>query len=254
MPIHDWTRVTAGTFHDMHVVWLGNLRTALNGGILPPDYYALAEQVAQDVGGPDVLTLHAPAGGGRTRRRPVQDDGEGADGGLAVETAPPQLAVHDVAAAPRAVYPRRHVVVRHATGDRPVALLEIVSPGNKDRRASVDQFVAKATVALGEGLHLQVIDLFPPGPADPAGLHAAIWADLGGRFDPPAGRPLTLAAYAAGDPVNCYVEPSAVRMTLTDLPLFLTPVRYVNVPLEATYMAAYAGVPDRWKAVIEGVA
>ena len=34
MPIHDWTRVTAGTFHDTHVVWLGNIRTALNGGIL----------------------------------------------------------------------------------------------------------------------------------------------------------------------------------------------------------------------------
>ena len=132
-------------------------------------------------------------------------------------------------------------------------MIEIVSPANKDRRASVDQFVAKATTALSEGLHLQVIDLFPPGPADPTGLHAAIWGELGRRFNPPPGRPLTLAAYVAGDPVNCHVEPSAVGMTLADLPLFLTPDWYVNVPLEATYLAAYQGVPGRWKDVIKDV-
>ena len=251
MPIHDWTRVTAGTFHDTHVTWLGHLRTALNGGILPRDYYALAEQVAPDVGGPDVLTLHAPGDVNRRRRRQPQ---AGDRGGLTVTAEPPKLSVHDVAVAPRPAYPRRRVVVRHATGDRPVALIEIVSPGNKDRRASVDQFVAKATAAIGDGLHLQVIDLFPPGPSDPAGIHAAIWAELGRDFDPPPGRPLTLAAYVADDPVGCYAEPSAVGMTLADLPLFLTPDLYVNVPLESTYMAAYDGVPDRWKDVIEGLA
>jgi hypothetical protein len=36
------------------------------------------------------------------------------------------------------------------------------------------------------------------------------------------------------------------------MPLFLTPERYVNVPLEETYLGAYEGVPQRWKRVIEG--
>jgi hypothetical protein len=38
---------------------------------------------------------------------------------------------------------------------------------------------------------------------------------------------------------------------LIDMPLLLTPERYVNLPLEKTYLAAYAGLPKRWKWVIE---
>ena len=58
MPVHDWTRVPAGIFHDFHMAWLGTLRGALNGGALPPDYYALIDQDAGEIG-PDVLTLRA---------------------------------------------------------------------------------------------------------------------------------------------------------------------------------------------------
>ena len=44
MPVHDWSRVFAGAFHDFHLAWMAELRNALNGGILPENYYALAEQ------------------------------------------------------------------------------------------------------------------------------------------------------------------------------------------------------------------
>ncbi len=50
--------------------------------------------------------------------------------------------------------------------------------------------------------------------------------------------------------MTCYVEPTAVGTSLIDMPLFLTPDRYVNVPLEKTYLAAYDGLPQRWKRVI----
>ena len=40
-----------------------------------------------------------------------------------------------------------------------------------------------------------------------------------------------------------YVEPTAVGRELLDMPLFLDPEVYVNVPLEATYQGAYRGVP-----------
>src|SRR5437764_238087 len=56
MPIHDWTRVTAGTWHAFHLSWISEIQLVLNGGILPADYYALAEQIAGPLG-PDVLTL-----------------------------------------------------------------------------------------------------------------------------------------------------------------------------------------------------
>jgi hypothetical protein len=55
MPIHDWTRVTAGIWHDFHGVWISELRTALNDGLLPSEYYALSEQIAGPRG-PEVLT------------------------------------------------------------------------------------------------------------------------------------------------------------------------------------------------------
>lgn len=56
MPVHDWTRVDAGIFHDFHNVWLGELRNVLNGGLLPAGYYAMTEQPAGKYI-TDVLTL-----------------------------------------------------------------------------------------------------------------------------------------------------------------------------------------------------
>ena len=57
MPVHDWTRVEAGVFHDLHVGWVPTIRTILNGGLLPEGYYAMAEQHAgRSIA--DVLTLH----------------------------------------------------------------------------------------------------------------------------------------------------------------------------------------------------
>ena len=70
MPTHDWSRVSAGTFHDFHGGWIVELRNALNGGILPAGYYAMAEQVAQDED-PDVLALEAvPVMGDGTTQAP----------------------------------------------------------------------------------------------------------------------------------------------------------------------------------------
>jgi hypothetical protein len=36
------------------------------------------------------------------------------------------------------------------------------------------------------------------------------------------------------------------------MPLFLPPDRYINVPLEPTYQAAYSGVPGFWRNELEG--
>ena len=56
MPIHDWTRVDAGIFHDFHHTWITEIKRVLNSGLLPPDYYALAEQIA---GGADIDAVAA---------------------------------------------------------------------------------------------------------------------------------------------------------------------------------------------------
>ena len=251
MPIHDWTRVSAGTFHDFHTAWISQLRTALNGGLLPDSYYALAEQVAGQVI-PDVLTLQDVSG---------QDIGGGSPfgkgweetGGIALADALPRTAIHDTIPESVLLTARaRRLVIRHSTGDKIVAILEIVSPGNKERQGALENFLDKVVGALDEGFHLLLIDLFPPGPYDPEGIHGALWQRLKSNFVPIPKKPLTLASYTAAAPgVNAYVEPTAVRETLLSMPLFLDTGHYVEVPLEATYLGAYEGVPKRWKRVIE---
>ena len=86
-------------------------------------------------------------------------------------------------------------------------------------------------------------------------MHGRIWEYLSGEsYQPPEGQPLTLAAYCVREPLTAYVEPLAVGTPLIVMPLFLTPEHYVNVPLEPTYVAAWRGVPERWRRVIEGQA
>jgi hypothetical protein len=46
MPIHDWTRVEAGDFHDFHQCWVVEIRNALNRGLLPPGYPEVARRIS----------------------------------------------------------------------------------------------------------------------------------------------------------------------------------------------------------------
>ncbi len=251
MPAHDWTRTTSGTFHAFHLAWIAEIQRSLNRGLLPAGYYALAEQVAGDII-PDVLTLQEQ-GDLEFGFEPFSSNGDGGTAMLAVATAPPRVSVVDsITEADRLSVRQRQLVIRHATGDRIVALIEIVSPANKERRTALTAFLDKAVGALQAGYHLLILDLLPPGPLDPRGMHGALWDELSGRpYLPPAGKPLTLAAYTAGAQMKSYAEPLAVGDALAEMPLFLDAGHYVNVPLEETYSAAWEGVPQRWRRVIE---
>ena len=119
-------------------------------------------------------------------------------------------------------------------------------------RPALRAFVAKALELLEAGIHLLLIDLFPPGPRDPQGIHSAVWSEiLDDGFQLPSDKPLTLVSYSAGPVKNAYIEPVAVGDVLPEMPLFLEPERYIAVPLEATYRAAFEAVPRRWQAVLE---
>jgi hypothetical protein len=248
MPVHDWTLVDDGIFHGFHTVWIGLLNNALNEGLLPQGYYALPEQ---HLGRPiaDVLTLHtSPAPS--TPPFPLPP----VTGGTAVAEAPPRVR-HRHTVEPAALARRRSLAIRHVSGHRLVALLEIVSPANKDRARHVADFTAKAVDALDVGVHLLVVDLFPAGTHDPHGMYGAILQRLAQSdepYDVPEDEPLTVVSYAAGPQVEVYLEHVAVGAVLPEMPLFLRPDRYVNVPLEATYQAAYRGMPAFWRDVLEG--
>ena len=251
MPVHDWTLVEAGIFHDFHVTWIPEIKRVLNGGLLPEGYYALAEQHAGRAIA-DVLTLHASPGSLEppAHPRPLPP----ATGGTVVTEAPPRVR-RRYTVEPVALARRRSLAIRHVSGHRLIALLEIVSPANKDRAQHVEDFTAKAVDALDAGVHLLVIELFPPGPYDPYGMHGAIQQRLvqsDEADDLPADERLTLASYAAGPKIEVYVEHVAIGGVLPVMPLFLRPDRYVSVPLEPTYQAAYSGMPGFWRDVLEG--
>ncbi len=144
-------------------------------------------------------------------------------------------------------------MIRHSSDDRIIALVEVLSPGNKSSRTTFQTFVNKAVAALRHGYHLLLIDLLPPGPRDPQGIHGALWTELGDdSYVAPPAKPLTLAAYSSGPrKIAYYVEPVAVGDLLTPMPLFLTASTYVLVPLEETYQAAYRGVPRHWRAILD---
>jgi hypothetical protein len=165
MPLHDWTRVEAGIFHAFHHEWIAEIARALNRGLLPADYYALPEQIAGDFG-PDVLTL--------STTHPAQST-DAPSGGIALAVAPPKVDLRMRSEARQYAARAKAVVIRHVTNHRVIAMIEVVSPGNKNSQTGLDAFVRKARGALAAGVHLLVIDLFPPGPRDPQGIHRAIW-------------------------------------------------------------------------------
>jgi hypothetical protein len=242
MPIHDWTRVDAGIFHDFHHEWISTIKRTLNSGLLPPDHYALAEQIAGGLG-PDVLTLQAPRADAPPRKN--------APTGVALATAPPPVRYRARTESDLYASKANAVVIRHASNHEVVAVVEIVSPGNKNNRHGLRSFVDKAVELLRGGIHLLILDLFPPGRRDPQGINKAIWDEIGDNdFALPPDQPLTLGAYIGYPIPEAFIEPTAVGLALKEMPLFLSPEVYVPVPLEATYQAAWEAVPAYWRGVL----
>jgi hypothetical protein len=246
MPIHDWTRVDAGIFHAFHLKWIAELDKALNSGLLPAGYYALPEQHAGS-SIPDVLTLHASPALDEPPPLPP------ATGGTLLAEAPPQVQRKQTSASVVRTR-RRTLAIRHVSQHRLVALVEVVSPANKDRPQSIADFAGKIVSALDYGVHALLVDLFPPGPHDSCGMHGAIWQRLENTEEPydlPTDDSLTVASYVASDKVDIYLGHPSVAAPLPAMPLFLRPDRYVTVPLEATYLEAYRSLPAFWRNVLE---
>jgi hypothetical protein len=213
----------------------------LNAGRLPPGYTALTDQ---QTGGPipDVLTLNrGPKGRGKVDSA----------GGVVVADAPPRSRF--VIKSEGDTYAQRanRIKIQHRHGEI-VAVIEIVSPGNKSSTNALRAFTRKAADLLWQGIHLLVIDLFPPSERDPQGIHKAIWDEVEVvPFELPPDKPLTVAAYQASPTKTAYVEPVAMGDELPDLPIFLTDFDYVAAPLEETYRASWAAFPRDFKPLLD---
>lgn len=235
MPMHDWTRVTAGIYHGFHHEWISEIHRALLRS-LPEGYYSMPEQQAAGFG-PDILTLKS-------------GDGPMNAGGTATATRPKTRYTIETATE-FYLRKKKSVVIRHTSGDRVIAMIELVSPGNTGAAHALRQFVDKANELLQQRIHLLIIDPFPPSKRDPHGIHAAIFERVEDEpFALPPEKPLTLVSYECDDVVRGYLEPIAVGDELPDMPIYLYPGFAIDVPLERTYMAAWDAVPKRWQDVV----
>jgi hypothetical protein len=225
----------AGDFHDFHQGWVIRLRDALNGGILPPGYVAMVDRVfglplPDGVTGPPVP---GPPSVGRQEKPPT---------------------AHFTARYDKGAYSQRadQVVIRHVE-DGDVAVVAVVSPGHKGGRVWLRAFVARVMDLLSQGIHLLIVDLFPPTRQDPHGIHKAIWDEFDDLpFDAPAGKPLTVVSYVGGEMPTAYLEPVGTGDPLPSMPLFLSETRYVVAPLEETYNRAWEVYPSLLKERLEG--
>lgn len=242
MPMHDWTLVSSGTYHGFHTAWITELARALNNGLLPERFYAESEQVAGETG-PDVLTLEfhedssapelAEAGGTATLTR-----------------TKPAVTITQIASEAEIYSERRNrLAIRHSSDDRLIAYVELLSSGNKSSLRTLDRFLDKCCSVIEQGIHLLVVDPYPPGNLDEQGIHGAIWNEIdpSAPFRFPDQRRLTAVSYHAIRPPVAYVEPMAVGLPLPLMPLFLDSRRYVNLPLEPTYNAAFSAIPGHYR-------
>jgi hypothetical protein len=135
MPVHDWSKVDAGTFHAFQTSWIAHLMGTMNRGVLPKGYYALAEQHAG-------LTIpDAPAPYRADRNDEAMSNGKAAP--VNVRSSLERLPA-------ASVKPRWTLAVRRARVGKPVALVEIVS------RDFLDRFDEKARPAVSSGIHLLI--------------------------------------------------------------------------------------------------
>ena len=252
MPLHDWSRVESGIFHAFHGAWIAEMQIALNAGLLPSDYYALSEQHTGEYVA-DVVTLHTPPTPEQLEPPPFFLSGSA--GGTALADAPPQISHHEKIELDLLEL-QRSVSIRHLSTHRIVAIIEIVSPGNKGQQAHYDQFVHKVLHTIRRRISVLLVDVNPTGTFDCNGINASIRNLLAPQatpiVDPP--RHSTLATYCSDPPrsVDIYTEHIEPLKPLPDMPIFLTPERYVNVPLESTYIEAWNGMPAFWRNVVLG--
>jgi hypothetical protein len=225
-----WPRNPWESFHSF---WAGSIGAYLNR-ILPRRFIAVVQthlgpQVEADVAEyerpPDPEDMQSPNGPG---------------GGVAVQTySPPTTAL----VAP-AVYPDDlEVQVRDEREDaRLVAVVELVSPRNKDRPEARRAFAAKCAAYLQRGVGVVTVDTVTTRQANMHNELATLMS-WEGRLHLPAEESLAAVAYrparrGTANEIDIWPVALALGGPLPVLPLALLGTRAIPLDLEASYTEA----------------
>lgn len=241
MPLLDHLNPPLSRTHpwrSFHGAWAAAMARLLNAGVLPAGYYAVP---LVDRDGPveiDVAALRDPGAADPA-------------GGVAVAPVwtPPAPAFAAAVELPAADDVELHVFADDGGDPRLAAVVELVSPRNKDRPQSRQAFAAKCVGYLQRGSGVVVVDSVTTRRAD---LNAAVLALLGAEPGPnvlPAG--LSAVSYrAAGDDaaarrLDLWPAPLALGRSLPTIPLWIAPDFAVPLDLDVSYAATCADLRVR---------
>jgi hypothetical protein len=237
MPLLDHFRRPASRvpWRSIHAGWISELATRLNA-VLPSGYLALD---SFSLGG----GLEVDIGIEEEDDPPPPPPAEG--GGTAVATA--RAVYAPPPATGTALYEFADTIEVRVTNEgtgQLVGAVELVSPGNKDRGAKRDLFLAKCLDYLAGGACVVVVDVI-------AGRHANLHNELVARIGAdtlalPDDAHLYAATYRPiirkrKMNVDVWVNPLRVGEPLPTMPMRLVAGLFVPVELEDTYAAACRG-------------
>jgi hypothetical protein len=220
-------------WESFHALWTAALVTKLNQTALPSNCFAEAQV---HVGS----RVEVDVGAFEQQQAVSVGLGDGNNGGVALQTwAPPTATVVLPAVFPDEI----EVQVFHQSGGATlVGVVELISPGNKDRPETRRAFAAKCASYLQQGIGLVIVDIVTERQSN---LHNELVRVLEqpARFE--FGDELVLYAVAyqpsrrsGEDRIDAGLYPLALGKPLMIVPLALRGIGTVPVDLETTYMSA----------------
>lgn len=234
MPLRDHFRSPLDDFHSwdgLHGMWPATIVRHLMTH-LPEPYFAIPAVHLGSVVEVDVGTFRG------TGPQEDVDNGSGAEGvstrvyapPKATRTVQPRLPAHDVYEV--RIYDRRR-------SRQVLAVVEILSPSNKDRPENRLSFVAKAAELLRPGVCLTMVDIVSSSYFN---LYAELMqfvecSDAALGEEPPALYAVTLRTKLAGRKrwMDCWYHPLELGQPLPTLPIWLKEEWAVPLELEASY-------------------
>ena len=232
MPLHDHFRPPMEFEHweSFHSAWANTIVRHLNSDLLPSRYRALPHTRMGSQVESDVITFEKSATGVAA---------EAAGNGVATAVwAPPQPA-RTFAAGFRAQDLFEVRVLDERTGRRLVAVVELVSPTNKDRPENRRTFAVKCASHLQAGVAVVVIDVITERKESPLGDFEEL-LDLHETFPGSGALPLYAVSCRTTKPdkswrMETWVERLTVGGTLPTLPLWLADNLAIPLRLEESY-------------------
>jgi hypothetical protein len=225
MPLHDWTDRPG--WEGLHIFWMTEIARALRAS-LPPGYRAV-------IGASPLVAI------GAVSVKPDVAVTNGAPTQPPTASPPSAIPAPDLEVAVATLEEDTSVQVER--DGRLVAVVELVSPRNKDRPAARDQYAARYLSYLGAGVHTLLVDVHrrPLGFSFPQMLAESVDEKL------PAPPAPSAVSYRIGGPaatggrmIAVWQYPLVIDAPMPRVALALTTADSVLLDLETTYTRAAA--------------